>query len=228
MSKLSYLLILTALVSSCSSTRPTEQESAPQANSAAAAPAPALKKEATVKTDGVEVDKENNAIKITPPTEAQQKTVNKKTHPMFDWPVWEARMSRGFLPRGSKKYRRPHKGIDLAAPRGSAVMASNDGVVIYTGSAFHGYGKMIMIESLDPVDEGNWATLYGHLDKILVYEGKRVKQGEVIGALGNTGRSSGPHLHFEIRRLNGPIDPLPLLPAGEALTNDVDNGSPEE
>ena len=137
-------------------------------------------------------------------------------------------MSRGFLPRGSKRYQRPHKGIDLAAPRGSAVMASNDGVVIYTGSAFHGYGKMIMIESLDPVDDGNWATLYGHLDKILVYEGKRVKQGEVIAALGNTGRSSGPHLHFEIRRLNGPIDPLPLLPAGEALTNDVDNGSPEE
>lgn len=226
MPKFRYLLILTLLLTSCSvANRPTEQEPAPMANAGAATQA--VKKDPAVKTDGVVVDKENNAIKITPPTESESKTVTKK-HPMFDWPVWEARMSRGFLPRGSKKYKRPHKGIDLAAPRGSAVMSSNDGVVIYTGSAFHGYGKMIMVESLDPVDEGNWATLYGHLDKILVYEGKRVKQGEVIGALGNTGRSSGPHLHFEIRRLNGPIDPLPLLPAGEALTNDVDNGSPEE
>ena len=73
-----------------------------------------------------------------------------------------------------------------------------------------------------------FATLYGHLDKIIVHEGEKIKQGEVIGALGNTGRSSGPHLHFEIRKLDGPIDPLPFLPAGEALTNDVDNGSPEE
>ncbi len=227
MSKFRYLLVLTILLSSCTlATRPTTQDTAPSANSAAAESS--KNDQLSTTNDSIVVDKENNAIKITPPTETEQKTLRKKKQPMFDWPVWEARMSRGFLPRGSKRYKRPHKGIDLAAPRGSAVMASNDGVVIYTGSAFRGYGKMIMIESLDPVDEGNWATLYGHLDKILVYEGKRVKQGEVIGALGNTGRSSGPHLHFEIRRLNGPIDPLPMLPAGEALTNDVDNGSPEE
>ena len=151
-----------------------------------------------------------------------------RMRPLFDWPVWEARMTRGFLPRGTRKRRRPHKGIDLAAARGSAVLAAHDAVVIYTGSGFRGYGKMVMLESIDPRDGGNWATLYAHLDKILVYEGKRIRQGEVIGALGNTGRSSGPHLHFEIRRLNGPIDPLPLLPAGQALTNDVDNGAIEE
>ncbi|MBC7467376.1 MAG: M23 family metallopeptidase [Bdellovibrio sp.] len=132
-------------------------------------------------------------------------------------------MTRGFLPKVAKKRKRPHKGIDLAAPRGTAVMASHDGTIIYTGKGFKGYGKMIMIESTD-----GWATLYGHLDKIIVHEGAKIKQGEVIGALGNTGRSSGPHLHFEIRKLDGPIDPLPLLPAGEALTNDVDNGSPDE
>lgn len=173
--------------------------------------------------DQVTVDKQKNSIKIK--TAANYK--NKR--PTFDWPVWEARMSRGFLPNGTKKRRRPHKGIDLAAPRGSAVMASHDGVVIYTGSGFKGYGKMIMVEFTTSNGTGNWATLYAHLDKILVYEGKKVKQGEVIGALGNTGRSSGPHLHFEIRRLNGPIDPLPLLPAGDALTNNVeDSDAPEE
>lgn len=168
--------------------------------------------------DPVQIDKESNSIKKS------QKTRKK---PLFDWPVWEARMTRGFLPKGTKKRRRPHKGIDLAAPRGSAVMASHDGTVIYTGSGFKGYGKMVMIESNTETGTG-FASLYGHLDKIVVYEGKKVRQGEVIGALGNTGRSSGPHLHFEIRKLNGPIDPLPLLPAGEALTNDVDNGAIEE
>jgi len=160
----------------------------------------------------IEVDKSTNSIKKNKPTKLKQK-------PFFDWPVLEARMTRGFLPKGTKKRRRPHKGIDLAAQRGTAVMASHDGIVIYTGKQFKGYGKMIMIE------KDGWATLYAHLDKIVVYEGQKVRQGEVIGALGNTGRSSGPHLHFEIRKLDGPIDPLPYLPAGEALTNDVDNGS---
>ena len=162
-----------------------------------------------------QVDKETNSIKTT-----QQKSTTRQK-PFFDWPVVEARMTRGFLPRGTKKRRRPHKGIDLAAQRGTAVLASHDGIIIYTGKEFKGYGKMVMIE------KDNWATLYGHLDKIVVYEGQKIRQGEVIGALGNTGRSSGPHLHFEIRKTDGPIDPLPYLPAGDALTNDVDNGAEE-
>lgn len=162
----------------------------------------------------VEVDKGTNSFKKNKPSRLKEK-------PFFDWPVQEARMSRGFLPKVTRKRKRPHKGIDLAAQRGTAVMASHDGMVIYTGKEFKGYGKMIMIE------KDGWATLYGHLDKIIVYEGQRVKQGDVIGALGNTGRSSGPHLHFEIRKADGPIDPLPYLPAGEALTNDVDNGAEE-
>lgn len=206
MPKFFYLLIILAFLNACSSSEKLESDSASEDDTP------------------VVVDKVNNSIKVNNPTKSTKK-INK---PFFDWPVWEARMTRGYLPRGTKKRRRPHRGIDLAATRGSAVMSSHDGVVIYTGSGFKGYGKMIMMESTDKRDGGNWATLYGHLDKILVYEGKKVKQGEVIGALGNTGRSSGPHLHFEIRRLNGPIDPLPLLPAGEALTNDVDNGAVED
>lgn len=213
MSKFSYLLIFSLLLNACSST--------PEKIDAGGV---------SLTRDEVVVDKQNNSIKmiVVEGSKADAAKGTKKVKPFFDWPVWEARMTRGYLPHGTKKRKRPHRGIDLAAPRGSAVMASHDGVVIYTGSGFKGYGKMIMIESKDPGDGGNWATLYGHLDKILVYEGKKVRQGEVMGALGNTGRSSGPHLHFEIRRLNGPIDPLPLLPAGEALTNDVDNGAIEE
>jgi murein DD-endopeptidase MepM/ murein hydrolase activator NlpD len=218
MSKFSYLLVALLVLGSCSilATKNTQTDSTTNI---------------TYAYDEVVVDKQNNSIKINASQNADKSKntpSKKRLKPLFDWPVWEARMTRGFLPRGTKKRKRPHKGIDLAAPRGSAVMAAHDAVVIYTGSGFKGYGKMIMLESTDNRDGGNWATLYGHLDKILVYEGKKVKQGEVIGALGNTGRSSGPHLHFEIRRLNGPIDPLPLLPAGEALTNDVDNGAVED
>lgn len=211
MQKLSYLLIILLLLNSCST-------------------APKADPNITIASDNIVVDKNNNSIKINQIKNSKTENHIEKNRmkPLFDWPVWEARMTRGFLPHGTKKRKRPHKGIDLAAPRGSAVMGAQDGVVIYTGSGFKGYGKMVMIESTDPRDGGNWATLYGHMDKILVYEGKKVKQGEVIGALGNTGRSSGPHLHFEIRRLNGPIDPLPLLPAGESLSNDVDNGAVEE
>lgn len=121
----------------------------------------------------------------------------------FDWPVDRARMTRGFLP--NKK--RPHLGIDLAAPKGTPILAAQAGTVIYAGREFRGYGKMVLIESGD-----GWATLYAHFDKILIAEGQKVRQGEVIGAMGRTGRATGVHLHFEIRKNRGPVDPLPLLP----------------
>ncbi|WP_413574456.1 M23 family metallopeptidase [Bdellovibrio sp. HCB290] len=121
----------------------------------------------------------------------------------FDWPVDSARMTRGFLPNK----RRPHLGIDLAAPKGTPILAAQGGTIIYAGREFKGYGKMVLIESGD-----GWATLYAHFDKILVSEGQRVRKGEVIGAMGRTGRATGVHLHFEIRKNRGPIDPLPLLP----------------
>lgn len=121
----------------------------------------------------------------------------------FDWPVDKARMTRGFLPNK----RKPHLGIDLAAPKGTPILAAQSGTVIYAGREFRGYGKMVLIES----GEG-WATLYAHFDKILVSEGQKVHKGEVVGAMGRTGHATGVHLHFEVRHNRGPIDPLPLLP----------------
>ncbi len=126
----------------------------------------------------------------------------------FDWPVDSAKLTRGFLP----KKRRPHWGLDLAAPRGTPILSAQAGRVIYTGRDFRGYGKMILIE-----DNNGWATLYAHLDKFYVSEGQKVKHGELIGAMGRTGRASGYHLHFEIREGKTPRDPLPLLPVGEQL-----------
>lgn len=134
----------------------------------------------------------------------ENEPIEQKTSPLtFDWPVDRARMTRGFLPNK----RRPHLGIDLAATKGTPILASQAGTVIYAGREFRGYGKMVLVESGD-----GWATLYAHFDKILVAEGQKVHQGEVIGAMGRTGRATGVHLHFEIRRDRGPIDPLPLLP----------------
>lgn len=130
----------------------------------------------------------------------------------FDWPVQQARFTRGFLP----KKKRPHLGIDLAAPKGTPIMASQAGVVVYVGRDFKGYGKMILIEN-----GYGWATLYAHLDKYFVSEGSRVAQGEVIGAMGRTGRATGVHLHYEIRKNKGPVDPLPLLPAGKDLVSNI-------
>ncbi|UYL08145.1 M23 family metallopeptidase [Bdellovibrio sp. SKB1291214] len=133
----------------------------------------------------------------------QPMTVMSEDDKHFDWPVDSARMTRGFLPNK----RRPHLGIDLAAPKGTPILAAQGGTIIYAGREFKGYGKMVLIESGD-----GWATLYAHFDKILVSEGQKVRKGEVIGAMGRTGRATGVHLHFEIRKNRGPIDPLPLLP----------------
>ncbi len=121
----------------------------------------------------------------------------------FDWPVDRARLTRGFVPRRP----RPHLGVDLAAPRGTPVLSAQRGIVIYAGRDFRGFGKMILIDS-----GHGWASIYAHLDKILVREGERVAPGKVIGKMGDTGRATGTHLHFEIRRNKLPVDPLLYLP----------------
>lgn len=130
---------------------------------------------------------------------------------LLDWPVDEARMTRGYLP---KKYSRPHLGIDLASNKGTPILAAHDGVVVYTGKDFRGFGKMILIEG-----RGGWASLYAHLDKITIKQGTRVRKGEIIGGMGRTGRASGVHLHFELRKDKGPVDPLLYLPAGTHFAN---------
>ncbi len=140
----------------------------------------------------------------------EAETPNKGTMPApyFDWPVDQARLTRGFFikpPRGKSK--RPHLGIDLAAPKGTSIYAAHDGTVIYVGREFKGFGRMIMIEG-----KAGWATLYAHLTKARVKEGYQVRQGDLIGDMGKTGRATGVHLHFEIRKQSGPVDPLKFLP----------------
>eukprot|EP00898_Chlorokybus_atmophyticus_P006613 jgi/Chlat1/6953/Chrsp52S06624 len=96
-----------------------------------------------------------------------------------------------------------HNGVDLAAPTGAPVMAADDGEVTWSGWEVSGFGNLVEITHAD-----GWRTLYGHNSEILVKEGERVKRGDCISLVGETGRATGPHLHWEIRSPGGAaVDP---------------------
>jgi murein DD-endopeptidase MepM/ murein hydrolase activator NlpD len=101
-----------------------------------------------------------------------------------------------------------HFGIDIGGHLGNPVYAVDNGVVVYAGWSEQGYGNLVMI------DHGNgWQSLYAHLNEIYVTCGQSLYQGTTLGALGTTGRSSGPHLHFELRSdTYGRANPLNFLP----------------
>jgi LysM repeat protein len=100
---------------------------------------------------------------------------------------------------------RHHSGVDLRAKWGDRVYAASSGRVIFTGIS-GGYGNLIQI-----VHKNGYITLYGHLSKILVKVGDKIKRGQLIGRVGETGRVTGPHLHFEIRKNGKAVDPLPYI-----------------
>lgn len=118
----------------------------------------------------------------------------------FVWPL-RGRITSGF----GLRWGRQHTGIDIAGASGAPVRASKAGVVTVAGW-MGGYGKAVVLQH----DDGT-ATLYGHNSKILVAKGQAVKQGERIAAVGSTGKSTGPHLHFEIIIGKRPVDPMPYL-----------------
>jgi len=98
-----------------------------------------------------------------------------------------------------------HSGMDIGAPMGSTITAAAGGKIIYAGWE-GGYGNTIIIDH-----GGNTSTLYGHCSQLFVSEGQEVQRGQAIGAVGSTGESTGPHLHFEIRINGVPVDPAPRL-----------------
>lgn len=117
------------------------------------------------------------------------------------WPVQGVLYSR-FGPRGATR----HDGIDIAAPEGTLIRAAADGTVIYAGTQ-RGYGNIVILRH-----EGDLITLYAHNQKNLAREGDTVRAGHPIATVGRTGRASGPHCHFEVRRGTAPHDPLQYLP----------------
>lgn len=117
----------------------------------------------------------------------------------FIWPTTNRSIS-------GNDYWSGHLGIDIAAADGAPLYAADSGLVVYAGSIGGGYGLMIMI------DHGNgYHTLYAHLSEIHVKCGQSVTQGQLIGRTGNTGNSTGPHLHFEVRYNGGYVNPWYVL-----------------
>jgi murein DD-endopeptidase MepM/ murein hydrolase activator NlpD len=101
---------------------------------------------------------------------------------------------------------RRHDGIDISAPEGTAIHAASEGTVIFAGEQ-SGYGSIVILKH-----EGGIVTLYAHASKLLVDEGARVRRGDPIARVGQTGRTTGPHLHFEVRDGTRPRNPLLYLP----------------
>ncbi len=119
----------------------------------------------------------------------------------FSWPV-RGRLSSQFGGRRG----RPHEGIDIVARRGTPILSSESGRVIHSGR-LGSYGKVVIVKHA-----GRYRTVYAHASKLLVRKGEFVERGQKLAEVGSTGRSTGPHVHFEIRRSETPQNPLGFLP----------------
>lgn len=122
------------------------------------------------------------------------------------WPV-DGRLLGGFGSRtdpfsGEGAY---HTGVDISAPSGTSVHATADGRVEFSGFA-NGYGRLVIVSH-----GGGYETYYAHLSATNVTEGQEIRRGEIVGAVGSTGRSTGPHLHYEVRIGSNPVNPYRFL-----------------
>lgn len=122
------------------------------------------------------------------------------------WPVEQGWYGRGWG-SGESGY---HRAVDIGGNMGSPVYASGPGIVGYVGNELSGYGNVVMV-----VHPGGWVTLYAHNKRIIVNAGERVRQGQQLAELGSTGRSMGPHVHFELIYRGRNCDPLPFVPQHE-------------
>ena len=122
------------------------------------------------------------------------------------WPV-SGKVSSGFGKRGKRHF---HTGLDLPMPKGTPIQAAMDGVVLETCSTqnkkYRGYGNAVLIEHANGL-----VTMYAHCLKVNVKPGQKIKQGDIIGLVGNSGRTTTWHVHFEIRKNGKPIDPSPYM-----------------
>lgn len=120
---------------------------------------------------------------------------------LFIWPL-KGKLTSHYGIRNKQK----HDGIDIAAPKGSPILASAQGKVIFSGWGPTGYGKMVIIKH-----NKKWVTVYAHNSKNLVKKNQRVKKGQKVALVGSTGRTTGPHLHFEFRENRKPVNPLKYI-----------------
>lgn len=115
--------------------------------------------------------------------------------------------------------RRAHTGVDLAAPVGTPIYATADGLVS-KAAWFGGYGLFVSLEH-----GGELQTRYGHMSRLNVAEGQAVRKGDVIGYVGSTGRSTGPHLHYEVRVDGAAVNPIPYMGQGQRVAETADKNA---
>ncbi len=130
--------------------------------------------------------------------------IDKNKKVSLAWPLGKGVLSSGF----GKRSGRLHKGIDIAVKPGTPIQAAAGGTVIYSDNKQSGYGNLVILRH-----DNGWVTVYAHNKRNLVDEGDVVRQGAPIAEVGNTGRSTGPHLHFELRIDGKAVDPMNYLPA---------------
>jgi murein DD-endopeptidase MepM/ murein hydrolase activator NlpD len=169
--------------------------------SAAAAPA------ATAVADPGPMDA--YAVPEAPPLTAVAEPAGPITRQIaFEAPVkgYAVNSAFGLRRLASEVRARRHKGVDIAAPTGTSVYSSAEGQVLRTGYDAGGYGRFIEVRH-----PNGMSTLYGHLSRVDVASGDRIDAGGRIGLVGSTGRSTGPHLHFEVRRDGAQVNPTQIM-----------------
>lgn len=133
------------------------------------------------------------------------------------WPVPRSSKISSYF--GIRKARH-HDGIDIPAPRGSSIVAADNGVIVYAGAGIRGYGNMTIINH-----QNGYFTIYAHARRNYAKKGQKVFRGQVIATVGSTGRSTGPHLHFEVRHFDRSLNPLNFLdvPSGKSGSGQLAN-----
>jgi murein DD-endopeptidase MepM/ murein hydrolase activator NlpD len=144
------------------------------------------------------------------PAPTPSATVAKATFPAryqgtYRWPVDAGIVSSEY----GSRHGRPHRGIDIAGDVGEPILAVASGDVIYAGNGMSGYGNVVILRH----DQAT-TSLYAHNSELKVQVGDRVRQGEHVALLGNAGHSTGPHVHFELREGETPVDPRARLLEG--------------
>ncbi|MDR1379183.1 MAG: M23 family metallopeptidase [Synergistaceae bacterium] len=142
----------------------------------------------------------------TPPTKTESAVFTPSDK--MQWPL-EGKITSGFGTRGKRNF---HMGIDIPMPKGTSIHAAQGGVVLDISNTkdkrYRGYGNIVLL------GHGNGlVTMYAHCQSVSVKKGQSVKQGDVIGTVGDTGRTTTNHLHFEVRENGKPVNPCDYLPA---------------
>ncbi|MGZ9099551.1 MAG: M23 family metallopeptidase [Brevundimonas sp.] len=153
-------------------------------------------------------DTDVSAAPEAPPATAVAEPAGPVTREIaFEAPVKGYSVNSAFgLRRLPGQAARQHEGVDIAAPRGTGVYVAAEGAVIRTGYDAAGYGRFVEIRH-----PNGMTTLYAHLSRLDVRSGDRLGAGERIGLVGSTGRSTGPHLHFEVRRGDRQVNPVNVM-----------------